>query len=164
MKKQNEEFEDIELSENQEKIEALTDKEKQTIQFIYDWLIKNRNYKEYDIDAEFKVDKILPLMKFVEHQEIMFNENDITQTLRFPIEQKNAKGETVKKITALTYRIRYQAYELNNYTRGINIQKEMNSYMDAQVGMLTGIGRSVIGKLYDVDHSLTRLIQSLYFL
>lgn len=170
MEKQNnvielhEDFMDPELSENQEKIEALTDKHKAIIESISDWLIKNRNYKEYDIDAEFKVDKLLPLIKFVDHNEIMFNETNITQKLRLPIELKNTKGDTVKKIELLTYRIRYQAYELNNYTRGINIQKEMNSYMDAQVGMLTGIGRSVIGKLYDVDHSLTRLIQSLYFL
>lgn len=159
-----EDFMDPQLSENQEKIEALNDKQKKIIEKISDWLLKNRNYKEYDIDAEFKVDKLIPLLKFVEHGEIIFNENNIMQTLRIPIELKNGKGDVVKKISKLEYRIRYQAYELNNYTKGINLAKEMNLYMDAQVGMLTGIARSVIGKLYDVDHSLTRLIQSLYFL
>ena len=157
-------FLDVELSENQEKIEALNDKQKKIIENITEWLISKRNYKEYDIDAEFKVDKIIPLLKFIENDEVSFDDKGIIQKLRQPIEQLNTKGEVSNRITSLKYRVRYQAFELNNHTKGINISKDMNSYMDAQVAMLTGTARSIIGKLFDVDHSTTRLIQSLYFL
>jgi len=159
-----ESFEDVQFSENQEKLEELSDKQKKIVEEISDWLIKKRNYKEYDIDPEFKVDKIIPLLKYVENNEIIFNEENIIQNLRFPIELKNSKEEVVREIKSLTYRVRYRAFELNNATKGINLSKEMNLYMDAQVGMLTGIARSIIGKLFDTDHSTTRLIQSLYFL
>ncbi len=159
-----ESYEDVQLSESQERLEELSDKQKKIVEDVSDWLIKKRNYKDYDIDAEFKVDKIIPLLKYVENGEILFNEENIVQNLRFPIELRNAKDEVVREIKSLTYKIRYRAFELNNYTKGINLSKEMNLYMDAQVGMLTGIARSIIGKLFDTDHSTTRLIQSLYFL
>jgi len=162
-----EDFLDSELSENQEKLENLSAKQKKIITDISGWLVKNRNYKDYDIDYEFKVDKIIPLLKFVEHGEIIFDENGITQNLRVPLNLTRlvrGKEETVKQITQLQYKSRYRASELNNYTKGINIAKEMNLYMDAQVAMLVGSSRGVIGKLFDSDHSLTRLIQSLYFL
>jgi hypothetical protein len=157
-------FEDPELSENQEKIEALTDKQKEIIEDVSEWLISKRNYKDYDIDPEFKVEKIMPLLRFIEHDEISFNDDGIVQNLRSPLELKDKKGNTVKTISKLNYKIRYKAFELNNYTKGINLAKEMNLYMDAQVGMLCNVSRSIIGKLFDTDHSLTRSIQSLYFL
>lgn len=159
-----EDFLDPELSENQEKLEILSDKHKKIVADISDWLILHRNYKDYDIDSEFKVEKIMPLLKFVEHGEIVFDESGITQNLRVPIDLKNTGGEIVKQISKLQYKSRYKAFELNNYTKGINLAKDMNLYMDAQVGMLVGLSRSIIGKLYDSDHSLTRVIQTLYFL
>lgn len=156
--------EDVEQSEDQEKIENLSKKHKGIIEDISEWLISKRNYKPYDIDASFKADKLIPLIRFVENGEIEFHEKGITQLLRMPIEVKNAKEQVVKTINKLDYRIKYRAFELNNYTKGINLSKEMNLYMDAQVGMLTQHPRALIGKLFDVDHSSTRLIQSLYFL
>ncbi len=159
-----EDFLDPELSENQEKLENLSEKHKKIVTDISEWLIKNRDYRDYDIDPEFKVEKIIPLLKFVEHEEIVFHEKGITQKLRVPLEMTNKAGEVQKTISKLEYKSRYKAFELNNYTKGINISKEMNLYMDAQVGMLVGYSRGIIGKLSDIDHSLTRIIQTLYFL
>lgn len=156
--------EDIDLSEDQQKIEKLSKKQRDIVENVVDWLFEKRNYRNNDIDASFKADKIIPLIPLIEGGLITFHEKGITQKLRVPIQLLDKKGNVNKKIDVLEYRTRYQALELNQYTRGINLSKEMNLYMDAQVAVLTNNPRGLIGKLFDLDHSTTRIIQSLYFL
>lgn len=151
-------------SEFKEKLDLLTKSELSIIELIKNWLIENRGYKDYDFTDEFEVEKLIPLLKLVEHKELVFNENSITQILRMPIELKNRAGDVEKKITELTYRVRYQDYELQNYTKGINISKEPMAYVNAQIALLTNNARSVIGKLYDTDSNNTKLVSALYFL
>lgn len=151
-------------TEQKERLNLLTKKELDIIESIEDWLKLNRGYKDYDFSDEFKVDKLIPLLKLIEHKEVVFNEKSITQFLRVPIEMTNKAGDVVKKITQLDYQVRYQDYELQNYTKGINISKEPMAYVAAQIAMLTNNARSVIGKLYDIDSNNTKLISALYFL
>ncbi len=153
-----------ELSENQEILNKLSKKELDIIESIEKWLITNRRYKDYDFTDDFKVSKIIPLLKFVEHKEIEFVENAIIQHLREPIEMTNKGGDVERKITELRYRTRYQDYELDSYTRGINIQKETMVYVRAQIALLTNTARSIIGKLSDTDSNNSKLISALYFL
>ena len=76
----------------------------------------------------------------------------------------NNAGDVTRKITELRYRTRYQDYELDSYTRGINIQKETMVYARAQIALLTNTARGIIGKLSDTDSNNSKLISALYFL
>lgn len=153
-----------ELTENQEKLDQLSKKEIDIIESLETWLKSHRGYRDYDFTDEFKVDKLLPLIKLVEHKEFEFTDAGIIQHLRNPIELKNRSGDTEKRITELKYKTRYQDFELQNYTKGINISKEPMAYVSAQIAMLTGTAKSIIGKLYDVDSNNSKLVSALYFL
>lgn len=153
-----------EFTENQEKLQQLTDEEFGIIESIESWLKTNRGYKDYDFTDEFKVDKLIPLIKFVKNKEVVFNQDSIVQVLRNSIELKNRAGDTESTISELKYRVRYQDYELQKYTKGINISKEPMAYINAQIALLTNTAKSVIGKLWDVDSNTTKLISALYFL
>jgi hypothetical protein len=160
-----EQFDNVkELNENQEKLSKLSKVELEVLESIQNWLITYRKYRDYDFTEEFKVTKILPLIKFVEYKEFEFVDNAIIQHLREPVEMTDLKGNVVKKLTELKYRTRYQDFELDNYTRGINLQKEQLLYIRAQVALLTNTAKSIIGKLSDVDSNNSKLISSLYFL
>jgi hypothetical protein len=153
-----------ELTENQEKLEKLSKKELEIIESIETWLKSHRGYRDYDFTDDFKVEKLIPLIKLVEYKEFEFTDTCIIQHLRNPIEMKNKSGDTEKRITELKYKTRYQDFELQNYTKGINVSKEPMTYIAAQIAMLTGTAKSIIGKLYDVDSNNSKLISALYFL
>ncbi len=152
------------MKEVDAKTETLSKSDNEVIESIKDWLIANRGYKEYDFSEDFVSEKLLPLLKLVKHGEIIFGDNKITQKLRIPLEAKNSKGDTEKRITELNYKVRYQDWELQNYTKGINVSKDPMAYVTAQIAMLTDQPKGIIGKLYDVDSNNTKLISALYFL
>jgi len=153
-----------ELTDDQERLSKLSKEELEVIESIEKWLITYRKYRDYDFTDDFKVKKLIPLLKFTQHGEIEFVENGIIQNLREPIEMTDKSGNTTRKITELKYRIRYQDFELDKYTRGINIEKEAMSYVRAQIALLTDTARGIVGKMSDVDSNTSKLISSLYFL
>lgn len=152
------------MENTNEKIDSLSVKDKESVEVIKKWLVANRGYKDYDFDNEFTESKIVPLLKFVNHGEILFKGAEITQKLRSPLQMENAKGEVVSEITELKYKARYRDRELQNETKGINVSKEPMKYINAQIAVLTGNSIGVIGKLWDVDAGNCKLISSLYFL
>jgi len=154
----------VELTEEEEKLSKLTKDENCIIEQIESWLKTNRGYKDYDFSPEFKVNKLIPLLKLVKHNELCFEQDSITQILRNPIEMTDKAGNVIKKITEFKYKSRYQDYELQSHVRGINLEKEPMMYVNAQIAMLTNTSKSIIGKLWDIDSNNSKLISALYFL
>lgn len=152
---------DIEFTE---KLDKLSSSQIDTMRSIEDWLTVNRDYRDYDLSDKFRAEKLIPLIKYVDHGELVFEDNRIIQKLRKPLELTNKGGEVTKTITELSYKSRYQDYEFQSYTKGIDISKEPIKYVNAHIAMLTNQSSGIIGKLYDTDSGLTKLVSGLYFL
>jgi len=157
-------IDDVELTEEQEKLEKLSSSEKDVMNKIIDWLKVNRDYRNEDFSDKFKAERIIPLIKYVNYGDLIFEENTIKHKLRRPLEFKNASGQTGRTLETLTFQPRYQDYQLQNASKGIDLNREGLKFVSAQISVLTGEAASVISKLWDFDSSIAKLISSLYFL
>lgn len=157
-------LDDVEMTEEQEKLSKLSDSDNQIMSNIIDWLRKNRDYRDNDFTDKFKADKIIPLIKHVNYGDLEFKEEVITHKLRRPLEFKYSSGKTGRILQELNYQPRYQDHQLQSASKGIDLNKEGLKFISAQISVLTGEATSVVSKLWDLDASISKLISSLYFL
>ncbi len=128
---------------------------------LKNWLIDVRG----NIEPEITDEAIEPIVSKMDSGTVRIEDGKIVQKLRKPIPKKdpNTRDE-VGSIDELIYKDGFTGAQQNAAFRGIDVSKNPIQAGDAMIAMLTSNSRGVIEKLKDIDLSIARNIQALYFL
>ncbi len=130
-------------------------------EILKNWLLSVRG----NVEQEITDDAINPIVEKMDIGTIRIEDEKIIQVLRKPIVKKDVStGEEIGSIDTLTYRNSFTGGQQNAAFKGIDVSKNPVQAGDALIAMLTSNSKGLIDKLKDIDLTIARNIQALYFL